>query len=105
VLQSLSDRRGQLDQRESGLDVQVQLIAAPRQARRPHRQMNGLKTDIQACSARPISRPRPRPTGWCASMRTCGEEGGRQHGGARRQLRLPIAAKMKERKLAAILAR
>ena len=47
VLQSLSARRGQLDQREGDLDTQVQLIAAA-EAKLDQRiaQMNGLKSDI-----------------------------------------------------------
>ena len=48
VLQSLGARRGQLDQREEGLDTQVQLIAAA-EAKLDARiqEMNGLKADIQ----------------------------------------------------------
>ena len=106
VLQSLSDRRGQLDQRESGLDVQVQLIAAA-EAKLDARiaQMNGLKTDIQGLLGQAdqqaqaeadrlvrVYEDMPEKKA-AASMAVLDDS-----------VRLPIAAKMKERKLAAILA-
>ena len=106
VLQSLSDRRGQLDQRESGLDVQVQLIAAA-EAKLDARiqQMNGLKTDIQgllgqadqqaqAEAGRLVRVYEDMPEKKAAASMSVLDD----------SVRLPIAAKMKERKLAAILA-
>ncbi len=106
VLQSLSDRRGQLDQRESGLDVQVQLIAAA-EAKLDARiaQMNGLKTDIQgllgqadqqaqAEADRLVRVYEDMPEKKAAASMSVLDD----------SVRLPIAAKMKERKLAAILA-
>ncbi len=106
VLQSLSDRRDQLDQRESGLDVQVQLIAAA-EAKLDARiaQMNGLKADIQGLLGQAdqqaqaeadrlvrVYEDMPEKKA-AASMAVLDDS-----------VRLPIAAKMKERKLAAILA-
>jgi flagellar motility protein MotE (MotC chaperone) len=106
VLQSLSDRRGQLDQRESGLDVQVQLIAAA-EAKLDARikEMNGLKTDIQgllgqadqqaqAEAGRLVRVYEDMPEKKAAASMSVLDD----------SVRLPIAAKMKERKLAAILA-
>jgi flagellar motility protein MotE (MotC chaperone) len=106
VLQSLSDRRGQLDQRESSLDTQVQLIAAA-EAKLDARiqQMNGLKSDIQgllgqvdqqqqAEADRLVRVYEDMPEKKAAAAMTVLDD----------SVRLPIAAKMKERKLAAILA-
>jgi flagellar motility protein MotE (MotC chaperone) len=106
VLQSLSSRRGQLDQRESDLDTQVQLIAAA-EAKLDARiaQMNGLKGDIQNLLnqadqqqasetdrlVRVYEAMKPKDA---AGRITLMDD----------QVRLPMAAKMKERALAAILA-
>ena len=106
VLQSLSDRRGQLDQRENSLDTQVQLIAAA-EAKLDSRiqQMNGLKSDIQgllgqagqqaqADADRLVRVYEDMPEKKAAASMSVLDD----------SVRLPIAAKMKERKLAAILA-
>ena len=106
VLQSLSDRRGQLDQREDSLDTQVQLIAAA-EAKLDSRiaQMNGLKSDIQgllgqadqqaqADQDRLVRVYEDMPEKKAAAAMTVMDDA----------VRLPIAAKMKERKLAAVLA-
>jgi flagellar motility protein MotE (MotC chaperone) len=107
VLQSLSDRRGQLDQRESGLDVQVQLIAAA-EAKLDGRieQMNGLKTDIQGLLGQADQQAQAEqdrlvhiyedmdPKKAAAALAMMDDS-----------VRLPIAAKMKERKLADILGK
>ncbi|HEX4198126.1 MAG TPA: hypothetical protein VHZ26_11855 [Caulobacteraceae bacterium] len=107
VLQSLSDRRGQLDQRESGLDVQVQLIAAA-EAKLDGRiqQMNGLKSDIQALLGQADQQAQAEadrlvhiyedmdPKKAAAALAMMDDS-----------VRLPIAAKMKERKLADILGK
>ncbi len=106
VLQSLSSRRGQLDAREGDLDTQVQLIAAA-EAKLDARiaQMNGLKGDIQGLLNQ-------------ADQQTLAEtdrlvrvyEAMKPKDAAARitliddSVRLPMAAKMKERALAAILA-
>jgi flagellar motility protein MotE (MotC chaperone) len=107
VLQSLSDRRGQLDQRESSLDVQVQLIAAA-EAKLDGRiqQMNGLKSDIQALLGQADQQAQAEadrlvhiyedmdPKKAAAALALMDDS-----------VRLPIAAKMKERKLADILGK
>lgn len=106
VLQSLSQRRGQLDQRANDLDTQVQLIAAA-EAKLDARiaQMNGLKGDIQGLLnqadqqqqaetdrlVRVYEAMKPKDA---AGRMTLMDD----------SVRLPMAAKMKERALAAILA-
>jgi flagellar motility protein MotE (MotC chaperone) len=107
VLQSLGNRRGELDQRESDLDTQVQLIAAA-EAKLDARikEMNGLKTDIQGLLSQ-ADQQQAAETGRLirvyeamnpkdAAPRMASMEDG---------VRLPIAAKMKERALAAILGK
>ena len=106
VLQSLGDRRGQLDQREESMDTQVQLIAAA-EAKLDARiqEMTGLKTDIQgllgqadqqqqAEADRLVRVYEDMPEKKAAASMSVLDD----------SVRLPIAAKMKERKLAAILA-
>jgi flagellar motility protein MotE (MotC chaperone) len=106
VLQSLGARRGQLDQRESDLDTQVQLIAAA-EAKLDSRiaQMNGLKGDIQALLNQADQQQQTetdrlirvyeamKPKDAAARITLMDDS-----------VRLPMAAKMKERALAAILA-
>jgi flagellar motility protein MotE (MotC chaperone) len=105
VLQSLSDRRGQLDQRESSLDTQVQLIAAA-EAKLDSRiaQMNGLKTDIQALLGQADQQTQAEAD---RLVRVYEDMDAKKAAAAMAILddsvRLPIAAKMKERKLADIL--
>ena len=53
VLQSLSARRGQLDQREGDLDTQVQLIAAAEKGRRDRSAGAGLPGDEAERRRRP----------------------------------------------------
>ena len=107
VLQSLGNRRGELDQRETDLDTQVQLIAAA-EAKLDARikEMNGLKTDIQGLLGQ-ADQQQAAETGRlirvyeamapkdAAGRMTLMDDG----------VRLPIAAKMKERALAAILGK
>jgi flagellar motility protein MotE (MotC chaperone) len=58
VLQSLGARRGQLDQREEGLDTQVQLIAAAETKLDARiQEMNGLKSDIQGLVGQADAQP------------------------------------------------
>jgi flagellar motility protein MotE (MotC chaperone) len=106
VLQSLSSRRGQLDQRESDLDTQVQLIAAA-EAKLDQRiaQMNGLKSDIQGL----IGQADQKQQAQIDSLVRVYEAMKPKDAAGRITLmddavRLPMAAKMKERALAAILA-
>ncbi len=106
VLQSLGARRGQLDQRETDLDTQVQLIAAA-EAKLDARiaQMNGLKGDIQGLlnqAGQQQQAENDRLVRVYEAMKP-------KDAAARVTLlddnvRLPMAAKMKERALAAILA-
>jgi flagellar motility protein MotE (MotC chaperone) len=107
VLQSLTNRRGQLDQRESDLDTQVQLIAAA-EAKLDSRikEMNGLKSDIQGLLTQADQQQAAEtgrlvkiyeamdPKAAAARMATM-EDG----------VRLPMAAKMKERILAQVLGK
>jgi flagellar motility protein MotE (MotC chaperone) len=105
VLQSLSNRRGELDQREMSLDTQVQLIAAA-EAKLDSRiaDMNKLKSDIQGLLGQADQQQKADqdrlvrvyedmdPKKAAAAMSVMDDA-----------VRIPIAANMKERKLAAIL--
>lgn len=106
VLQSLQARRGQLDQREQGMDVQMQLLAAAEAKLDAKLQaLNGAKAEIrdllgqtdQAQAAEVMrlvgvySAMKPRDA--AARMALLTDE-----------VRLPIAAKMKDRSLGQILA-
>ena len=107
VLQSLGSRRGELDQRETDLDTQVQLIAAA-EAKLDARikEMNGLKTDIQGLLGQ-ADQQQAAETGRLIRVY---EAMAPKDAAGRMTLmddavRLPIAAKMKERALAAILGK
>ena len=106
VLQSLSARRGQLDQREGDLDTQVQLIAAA-EAKLDQRiaQMNGLKSDITGLLTQ-VDQKKADETDRLVRVYLAMKP---KDAAARMTLmddsvRLPMAEKMKERGLAAILA-
>jgi flagellar motility protein MotE (MotC chaperone) len=106
VLQSLGDRRGQLDDQEQSLDTQVQLIAAA-EAKLDGRiqQMNDLKAGIQALLGQADQQQQDetdrlvrvyeamKPKDAAARVTLLSDA-----------VRLPMAAKMKERALSAILA-
>ena len=106
VLQSLGNRRGELDQRATDLDTQVQLIAAA-QAKLDARiqQMNGLKSDIQALLGQ-ADQQQEAETGRLIRV----YEDMKPKDAAARftvmddSVLLPLAAKMKERKLSDILS-
>lgn len=107
VLQSLGNRRGELDQRASDLDVQVNLIAAA-EAKLDARiqQMNGLKTDIQALLGQADQQQQTETDSLVRVYQAMDPK----DAAARMSLmddsvRLPMAAKMNERKLSAILAK
>jgi flagellar motility protein MotE (MotC chaperone) len=107
VLQSLGSRRGQLDQRESDLDTQVQLIAAG-EAKLDARikELNGLKGDIQGL----LSQADQQQQAEAGRLIRVYEAMAPKDAAGRLTLmddavRLPIAAKMKERSLAAILGK
>ena len=106
VLQSLGNRRGELDQRANDLDTQVQLIAAA-QTKLDARiqQMNQLKADIQALLGQADSQAQSETDRLVRVY-----EAMKPKDAAQRftlmddSVRLPMAAKMKERALSAILA-
>lgn len=106
VLQSLGARRGQLDQREQDIDVQLQLLAAAEaKLDAKLKSLTGLKGDIQGLLGQVDSQKQAevdrlvtvyagmKPKDAAARMTLLSDE-----------VRLPIAAKMKERTLAMILA-
>lgn len=106
VLQSLGARRGQLDQREQDIDVQLQLLAAAEaKLDAKMKALTGLKGDIQGLLGQVDAQKQAevdrlvivyqgmKPKDAAARMTLLSDE-----------VRLPIAAKMKERTLAMILA-
>ncbi len=106
VLQTLSNRRGELDQRATDLDTQVQLIAAA-EAKLDNRiqEMNGVKSDIQALLGQADQQAQAETD----SLVRVYEAMKPKDAAARITLlddsvRLPIAAKMKERSLSAVLS-
>jgi flagellar motility protein MotE (MotC chaperone) len=107
VLQSLGARRGQLDQREEGLDTQVQLIAAA-EAKLDARiqEMNGLKSDIQGL----VTQADQQQQAETDRLIVVYEKMKAVDAAGRITLmsdsvRLPMAAKMKPAKLADILSK
>lgn len=107
VLQSLGDRRGQLDEREQGLDTQVALIAAA-EAKVDARiaTMNQLKADMQAMLGQLDDKQQAEVQRLVKVF-----EGMKPADAAARfvllsdEVRLPIASQMKERALSAMLAK
>jgi flagellar motility protein MotE (MotC chaperone) len=106
VLQSLGSRRGELDQRETDLDTQVQLMAAAETKLDERiKEMNGLKDDIQALLGQ-ADQAQEAENGRLIRV----YEAMKPKDAAGRislmddSVRLPMAAKMKERALSAILA-
>jgi flagellar motility protein MotE (MotC chaperone) len=106
VLQSLGQRRGQLDQREQDIDVQLQLLgAAEAKLDAKMKALNGMKGEIQgllgqADAQKEVEANRMvlvysamKPKDAAARMSVLDDS-----------VRLPIAAKMKERTLSMILA-
>ena len=106
VLQSLGNRRGELDQREQGLDTQVQLIAAA-EAKLDERikDMNQLKSNIQDLLGQADTQQQAE----IDRLVTVYEAMKPKDAAARMTLmddsvRLPMATRIKPRKLADILA-
>ena len=106
VLQSLGNRRGELDQREQSLDTQVQLIAAA-EAKLDDRikDMNNLKSSIKDL----LGQADAQQTAETDRLVTVYEKMKPKDAAARITLmddsvRLPMTAKMKPAKLADILA-
>lgn len=106
VLQSLGARRGQLDQREQDIDVQLQLLAAAEaKLDAKMKALTGLKGDISRLLGQVDAQKQAevdrlvtvyqgmKPKDAAARMTLLSDD-----------VRLPIAAKMKERALSQILA-
>ena len=106
VLQSLGQRRGQLDQREQDIDVQLQLLAAAEgKLDAKMKALNGMKGEIQGLLGQADAQKEAesqrmvtvysamKPKDAAARMSVLDDS-----------VRLPIAAKMKERTLSMILA-
>lgn len=106
VLQSLGTRRGQLDQREQDIDVQLQLLAAAEaKLDAKMKALTGLKGDISGLLGQVDAQKQAevdrlvtvyqgmKPKDAAARMTLLDDS-----------VRLPIAAKMKERALSQILA-
>ena len=106
VLQSLGARRGQLDQREQDIDVQLQLLAAAEaKLDAKMKALTGLKGDISGLLGQVDAQKQAevdrlvtvyqgmKPKDAAARMTLLSDD-----------VRLPIAAKMKERALSQILA-
>lgn len=106
VLQSLGARRGQLDQRETDLNTQLALMAAAEaKLDAKVKALNGLKGDIQGLMGQANAKEQAEVDRMVKVF-----EGMKAKDAAPRMtvladnVRLPIAAKMKERALSAILA-
>ncbi|ALL13930.1 MotE family protein [Caulobacter henricii] len=106
ILQSLGARRGQLDQREQDIDVQLQLLAAAEaKLDAKVKALNGLKGDIQGL----LGQADAQKSAEVDRMVTVFSSMKPKDAAARMTIledavRLPIAAKMKERTLSLILA-
>lgn len=106
TLQSLGDRRGQLDEREQGLEVQLQLLAAAEaKLDAKFKALNGLKGDIQSLLGQAEDQQAQEITRLVAVFSAMkAKDAAAQMRVLDDSVRLPIAAKLKERTLAAILA-
>lgn len=106
VLQSLGDRRGELDKREQDLELQLQLMAAAEaKLDAKVKQLNGLKTEITALIGQADAQAEAeanRLVTVFSSMKA--KDAAARMAVLDDEVRLPIAAKMKERTLAGILA-
>jgi flagellar motility protein MotE (MotC chaperone) len=106
VLQSLGARRGQIEKREQDLDVQLALLAAAEaKLDAKVKALTGLKSDIQGL----LNQADAREDAELARMVKVFEGMKAKDAAARMavledSVRLPIAAKMKERSLSAVLA-
>ncbi len=106
ILQSLGTRRGQLDQREADLNVQISLLAAAEaKLDSKVKTLNGLKSDIQGLLTQGDAKEQAEIDRMVKVY-----EGMKPKDAAPRlvllddTVRIPIAAKMKEKSLSAILA-
>lgn len=106
TLQSLSARRGELDQREGDIDLQLQLLAAA-EAKLDARvkALDALKGDIQGLLGQADAQQQAEVTRMVAVFSAMKpKDAAARMAILEDSVRLPIAAKMKERTLAAILA-
>ncbi|WP_375267730.1 MotE family protein [Phenylobacterium sp.] len=106
VLQSLGERRGQLDQREASLDTQLALMAAAEtKLDAKVKALNDLKAQIEGLMGEAAEREDAEVARMVKVF-----EGMKPKDAAARMVvlddavRLPIASKMKERSLSAVLA-
>lgn len=106
ILQSLGDRRGQLDAREQDIDIQLQLLAAA-EAKVDARvkALEALKGDVQKLLGQADAQQEAEVTRLVAVFSAMkAKDAAARFTLLEDSVRLPIAAKMKERTLAAILA-
>ncbi len=106
VLQSLGTRRGQLDQREKDLDVQLQLIAAAEaKLDGKIKSLNGLKGQVQSLIGQADAQQQAendRLIRVYEAMKP--KDAAARFSLLEDSVRIPIALKMKEKSLSAILA-
>jgi flagellar motility protein MotE (MotC chaperone) len=106
VLQSLGTRRGQLDQREKDLDVQLQLIAAAEaKLDGKIKSLNGLKGQVQSLLGQADAQQQAendRLIRVYEAMKP--KDAAARFSLLEDSVRIPIALKMKEKSLSAILA-
>ena len=106
VLQSLGTRRGQLDQREKDLDVQLQLLAAAEaKLDGKIKSLNGLKGQVQSLLGQADAQQQAendRLIRVYEAMKP--KDAAARFSLLEDSVRLPIASKMKEKSLSAILA-
>lgn len=106
MLQSLGARRGELDQREGDIDLQLQLLAAA-EAKLDARvkALDGLKGEIQGLLGQADAQQQAEVTRMVAVFSAMkAKDAAARMTVLDDSVRLPIAARMKERTLAAILA-
>lgn len=106
ILQNLGERRGQLDAREQDFDVQLQLLAAA-EAKLDARvkSLAALKGDVQTLLGQADAQQEAEVTRLVAVFSAMkAKDAAARMTLLEDSVRLPIAAKMKERTLAAILA-
>ena len=106
VLQTLGARRGELDQREQDMDVQLQLLAAAEaKLDAKVKALNGLKTDIQGLIGAADAQADAEVNRMVAVFTAMkAKDAAARLTVLSDEVRLPIAAKIKERSLSAILA-
>jgi flagellar motility protein MotE (MotC chaperone) len=106
VLQTLGARRGELDQREQDLDVQLQLLAAAEaKLDAKVKALAGLKTDIQGLIGAADAQQDAEVNRMVAVFTAMkAKDAAARLSVLSDEVRLPIAAKIKERSLSAILA-